>query len=124
MELDESQWPEGLQGVINHIIFPGTVLVQNPEDAQIIRVEPGSAPGHSRIYFTGVCRHPENIDSARAAFDFGGQVFAEEDLPAAKECQQGLLARGGDFLIGRNEPVVQFWHRQWREALVFDEAEV
>lgn len=116
-DVPEDDWPNMLQGVINHIFSPGTVLVQNPEDAQIIRVEPGAVPGESRVEFIGVCRHAEQVESAKAALAFGHQVFKEEDLPAAEACQQGMAARGGEFILGKNESVVQHWHREWRQRL-------
>ena len=115
--LPEAQWPGTVEGAINHTIFPGTVVITNPEDAQIIRVEPGDRPGHSVVYYSGVCRHMEKQESARSAYDFGGTVFETEDLPAAAECQQGLAAGQASVIIGRNEPVVQFWHRLWRKRL-------
>ncbi len=115
--LPDAQWPKTVEGAINHTVFPGTVVITNPEDAQIIRVEPGDHPGHSVVYYSGVCRHPEKMDSARSAYDFGGKVFETEDLPAAAECQQGIAAGREQVFIGTNEPIVQFWHRLWREQL-------
>jgi hypothetical protein len=38
-----------------------------------------------------------------------------EDLPVAEQCQRGL-AGARDLLLGRNEPLLQFWHRLWDEA--------
>ena len=35
----------------------------------------------------------------------------------AAACQQGLAAGGRDLLLGRNEPLLQFWHRLWHEAV-------
>jgi hypothetical protein len=44
-------------------------------------------------------------------------VFAREDLPIAEACQRGLTASRRDQLLGRNEPLLQFWHRLWRAAI-------
>ena len=60
-------------------------------------------PNHGEI-------HPEQ---ARQAWEFGGDVFEREDLPVAEQCQLGLAASGGDYKLGRNEPLLQFWHRLW-----------
>ena len=49
--------------------------------------------------------------------NFGGDIFANEDLPAAEQCQQGLTVQQNDIVIGRNEPVVQLWHQRWHSAL-------
>jgi phenylpropionate dioxygenase-like ring-hydroxylating dioxygenase large terminal subunit len=116
-EKDETKWPNAIPGAVSHALFPGTVVITNPEDAQIIRTEPGNSVGTSIVYYTGVCRHKEKMEASRAAYDFGGQAFENEDLPAAIECQQGLSASRDTIYIGRNEPVVQFWHTLWRNAL-------
>lgn len=113
----EASWPRFVPGAVSHAFFPGTVMITNPEDAQLIRTEPGSTPDISIVYYTGVFRNADKRDESFAAYDFGGKAFEHEDLPAAIECQQGIAAARKDFPIGRNEPVVQFWHRQWREAL-------
>jgi phenylpropionate dioxygenase-like ring-hydroxylating dioxygenase large terminal subunit len=113
----ESEWPNAVPGAVSHALFPGTVVITNPEDAQIIRTEPGNTPDTSVVYYTGVCRHIEKKDSALAAYDFGGKAFENEDLPAAIECQQGLSAGREVIHIGTNEAVVQFWHRVWKDKL-------
>lgn len=113
----ESSWPRFVPGAVSHAFFPGTVMITNPEDAQMIRTEPGNTPDTSIVYYTGVFRHAEKREDSYASYDFGGKAFENEDLPAAIECQQGISAARKDFPIGRNEPVVQFWHRQWREYL-------
>ncbi len=114
---DTAEWPDAVPGAVSHALFPGTVVITNPEDAQIIRTEPGNSVGTSIVYYTGVCRHKEKMEASRAAYDFGGQAFEQEDLPAAIECQQGLTTGRDTIYIVKNEPVVQFWHRQWRERL-------
>lgn len=116
-EKDPTQWPAAVPGAVSHALFPGTVVITNPEDAQIIRTEPGNSVDTAIVYYSGVCRHKEKMEASRAAYDFGGQAFEHEDLPAAIECQQGLSAGRETLFIGRNEPVVQFWHTLWREKL-------
>jgi phenylpropionate dioxygenase-like ring-hydroxylating dioxygenase large terminal subunit len=114
---DPAQWPDAVPGAVSHALFPGTVVITNPEDAQIIRTEPGNSVDTAVVYYSGVCRHKEKMEASRTAYDFGGQAFEHEDLPAAIECQQGLSAGREMLFIGRNEPVVQFWHRLWRDKL-------
>jgi hypothetical protein len=111
------EWPDAVPGAVSHALFPGTVVITNPEDAQIIRTEPGATVGTSIVYYTGVYRHADKRDASLAAYDFGGKAFEHEDLPAAVECQQGLSTGREKLFIGKNEPVVQFWHRVWREKL-------
>lgn len=111
--LDETQWPERLQGSCTYTLFPGVMVIVNSLGAQMIRAEPGDGPHHSRVTYVGMhaphCSHEE----AKAAFDFGGDVFTNEDLPIAEECQIGLAAARRDLVIGRNEPLLQFWHGLW-----------
>jgi phenylpropionate dioxygenase-like ring-hydroxylating dioxygenase large terminal subunit len=116
--VDRSQWPPSVPGAVSHALFPGTVMIANPDDAQLLRTEPGATPDTSVVHYIGVYRHREKRDEALAMYDFGGKAFETEDLPAALESQQGLLAGRERILIGRNEPVVQFWHRMWREKLL------
>jgi phenylpropionate dioxygenase-like ring-hydroxylating dioxygenase large terminal subunit len=114
---NESEWPPFVPGAVSHALFPGTVVITGPEDAQIIRTEPGVTPGTSIVYYSGVCRHKEKLQDALAIYDFGGKAFENEDFPAAIECQQGISASRKDFPVGRNEAVLQFWHQQWRALL-------
>jgi hypothetical protein len=57
------------------------------------------------------------MQEAKDAYRFGGKVFKEEDLPTAEECQRGITASRRDMLLGRNEPLLQFWHSLWQDAL-------
>lgn len=116
-EVDPSEWPDEIPGAVNHCLFPGTVVVTSPGGAQIIRAEPGPSVGESVVQYHGAFADLDRRDAAQGAYDFGGQAFEHEDLVAAVECQRGLSASGGPIQIGRNEPMVQFWHRVWREQL-------
>lgn len=111
------EWPDRLPGAINHLLFPGTVVITDPENAQIIRAEPGPTVGTSIVHYHGGFLDPGRREQAQASYDFGGHAFEHEDLPAVVECQRGLDAGRTRLLAGRNEPVVQFWFRRWREAL-------
>ncbi|MEM9254893.1 MAG: aromatic ring-hydroxylating dioxygenase subunit alpha [Pseudomonadota bacterium] len=113
---DEAEWPDQLQGSCTYTLYPGVMLVVNSLGAQFIRAEPGPGPAQSNVDFVGMCSDMERAKEATQAFEFGEKVFAQEDLPAAEACQQGLSARGGELPLGRNEPLLQFWHRLWREA--------
>jgi len=112
-----SEWPARLPGAISHTLFPGTVIVVNAKDAQIIRVEPGASAEQSVVYYMGACAKGDSVEESVQAYNFGGDIFANEDLPAAEQCQQGLTAQQCDIVIGRNEPVVQLWHQRWHSAL-------
>ena len=115
--VDRDEWPSMVPGAINHCLFPGTVVITSPGGMQIIRSEPGASVGRSIVHYHGAYADPEGRDAAQGAYDFGGNAFEHEDLVAAVECQKGLAASRGTIQIGRNEPMVQFWHRTWREQL-------
>jgi phenylpropionate dioxygenase-like ring-hydroxylating dioxygenase large terminal subunit len=116
-ERPKEKWPAAVPGAVSHQLYPGTVMITNPEDAQIIRTEPGATVDSAVVYYTGVFRDETKREQAQFAYDFGGKAFENEDLPAAIQCQTGLVAGRQQFFVGSNEPVVQFWHRLWREAL-------
>lgn len=113
----ETEWPDFFPGACNHTLFPGTVLITNATGVQMIRLEPGARPGETTVFYSGAFKRGIDEQAARAAFEFGGEVFEKEDLWAAERCQQGIAARATDLIIGRNEPIVQFWHRLWTDAL-------
>ena len=73
-------------------------------------------PGATRVSYSGVHAPDCDAGAAQQAYEFGGDVFAREDLPVAEQCQRGIVARGGDYPLGANEPLLQFWHRLWQEA--------
>ncbi|CAH0990951.1 Carnitine monooxygenase oxygenase subunit [Sinobacterium norvegicum] len=113
----EQQWPRFLLGGCNHTLFPGTLLITNQSDAQMIRLEPGNKPNESIIYFSGIFRDTNKREDSQSAFDFGFDVFTTEDLPAAEECQRGFEAGMPTMIIGKNEPVMAFWHQLWQQEL-------
>ena len=115
-ELDENSWPDSVQGSMTFTLYPGVMFVVNALGAQMIRAEPGERPGESRVTLVGVSRNNCDVEQARKAYEFGSDVFAREDLPIAEECQRGLTATGRDLLLGKNEPLLHFWHRLWRAA--------
>jgi len=112
--------PGAFPGAVNHQLYPGTVLITTWESAQLIRSEPGPTPGSAIVHYAGVYFDEAKREALQAAYALGRQAFEQEDLPAALECQQGLAAGLGvgrtRMQVGANEPVVQFWLRQWRAA--------
>ena len=116
-DLPTEEWPDHLPGAISHVLFPGTVVITNGDSAQMIRAEPGDRPGTSRVRYLGVCRDTADRAAELGAYEFGGNAFETEDLPAVVETQRGLAARGGAIVVGRNEPAVAFMHRMWSERL-------
>lgn len=115
-DIAEKDWPDTLQGSVTYTLYPGVMFLVNALGAQMIRAEPGDSPEQAIVAYVGMYAPDSERDAAYQAYQFGGDVFANEDLPAAQECQRGMAARGGDFPIGRNEPLLQFWHRLWDAA--------
>lgn len=116
-ERDAADWPDTLQGSCTFTLYPGVMFILNALGAQMIRAEPGTVPGRSRVIYAGVCGPGCDPQQARQSYEFGGDVFAREDLPIAEDCQRGLAASRRNLLLGRNEPLLQFWHRLWAEAI-------
>ncbi len=117
LDKPQSEWPDRPPAVFNHTVFPGTVIVVGPQDAQMIRAEPGDTPDTCVIHYSGLCENPDNLSNSQKAYEFGGEIFGNEDLTAAIQCQQGLAAGQPSVIFGRNEPLVQFWHNVWNEGL-------
>ena len=115
--LPASDWPDEVQGSVTYTAFPGVMFIINALGAQMIRTEPGETPGRSRVIYAGVARPDRDVDAARKAYEFGGEVFANEDLPMAEQCQQGIAATGSELLMGRNESLLHFWHQLWQKMV-------
>lgn len=113
----EQDWPSSVQGSCTFTLYPGVMFIVNALGAQMIRAEPGTHPGESIVIYSGVARGDCDLEQARKAYEFGGDVFAREDLPVAEACQRGVAASGRAQLLGRNEPLLQFWHRQWESSI-------
>lgn len=115
--IDERDWPQTFQGSCTYTLYPGVMVIINALGAQMIRAEPADNPGHCRVTYIGMCAEHCDMAEATAACHFGGDVFEGEDLPMAEACQRGIAAGGRDLVLGRNEPLLQFWHELWQQAL-------
>lgn len=116
-EKPEADWPSRPAAALVHTLHPGTVVVANQGNAQMIRVEPGDHPGASVVHFSSVADPDEALAESLATYESGLAIFETEDLPMAIESQRGIESGRRPVVFGRNEPVVQLWHRRWLEAL-------
>lgn len=116
-QLDEREWPDVIEGSCTYTLYPGVMVIVNPSGAQMIRAEPGPLPGQSSVVYSGICDPAFKMADALKAYSFGGDVFENEDLPMAQQCQRGLESGKRDLLLGKNEPLLQFWHRLWNDAV-------
>ena len=122
LEQDESDWPLRPPAAISHTIFPGTVIIVNPSDTQIIRVEPGERVDSCVVVFLGACEeavfnNKAQLEQSIKTYEFGRKIFESEDLPAAEQCQRGINAGLSKVIVGANEPVVQMWYQRWQKNL-------
>ncbi len=115
-DMDEADWPGSVEGSCTYTLFPGVMIIVNSTGAQLIRAEPGATAASSKVSYAGIRIESVDPEAALQAYNFGGDVFETEDLPVARQCQQGIEAGGRDLLFGRNEPLLQFWHRLWNDA--------
>ncbi len=115
--LPEEEWPEDIEGSVTYTFYPGVMVLVNSLGAQMIRAEPLGEPGRTTVTYTSMLRPGCDAAAGSEASAFGAAVFADEDLPIAEACQSGIEARGGDFPLGANEPLLQYWHRLWAEAV-------
>jgi len=116
LESDGASALELFPGALSHQIFPGTIVITTWEIAQLIRSEPGPTPGSAVIHYSGVYFDESKREALRENYALGLKAFETEDLPAALETHQGLAAGRARLFAGTNEPVVQFWLRQWRDG--------
>lgn len=116
-DTDRADWPVAIPAVLSHQIFPGTVVIVTWEMAQILRSEPGPTPGSCVVHAHSVALGDGDPESLRQNVELGMRAFETEDMPAAVDATQGLLAAPRPFYVGRNEPVLRFWCEQWRKAL-------
>ncbi len=116
-DLDEVDWPDAVEGSVTYTLFPSVMLIANASGVQMIRAEPGSRPDRARVSYVGLASSDVDSDIAMQSYEFGGDVFVNEDLPMAEQCQRGIRATGRPLIIGRNEPLLQFWHRQWHQFI-------
>lgn len=117
----EEEWPEPSLISVVHTFFPSCVLLETPVSSQMFRIYPGRHVGESTVHLTEASLAPVQSDDERAArvagADFAALVVGKEDFPAAETCQRGAEIGLTRFVFGRNEPMLQHWHRTWRAAL-------
>ena len=119
--LPEDQWPDPAPISVVHTLFPSVVLLETPVSCQMFRVYPGRRVGECTVDLTEAsvrpCRTDEERAARKAGADFAALVVGKEDFPAAEQCQRGAEIGLRNFVFGKNEPMVQHWHRTWQAAL-------
>jgi phenylpropionate dioxygenase-like ring-hydroxylating dioxygenase large terminal subunit len=120
----EAEWPDRFDGGVVYGIFPSCVLLESEPSATMLRVYPGSTPGTCTVHVSEAALTPIIDEAVRAqrlfALDITCSVLGDEDFPAAEQCQQGVEHALDHVVIGRNEPLVQHFHRQWAESIGAD----
>lgn len=117
----ETDWPDPAPISVAHTFFPSCVLLETPVSSQMFRIYPGGHPGECTVELTEASLRPIHNDDERAArqagADYAALVVGKEDFPAAEQCQRGAEVGLSHFRFGTNEPMLQHWHRVWREAV-------
>lgn len=117
----EEEWPEPALISVVHTFFPSCVLLETPVSCQMFRIYPGRHVGECTVHLTEASLHPIQNEEERAArvagADYAARVVGDEDFPAAETCQKGAEVGLTRFVFGKNEPMLQHWHRTWRAAL-------
>jgi phenylpropionate dioxygenase-like ring-hydroxylating dioxygenase large terminal subunit len=117
----EDEWPDRFDGGVVYGIFPSCVLLESQVSATMLRVYPGDTPGTCVVHVSEASLTPIVDEAVRAqrvfALDITCTVLADEDFPAAEQCQRGAEHALDHVIIGRNEPLVQHFHQQWAEAV-------
>lgn len=116
-ELPESQWEA--EGYIRqiHCIFPNFQLSGiRGGHCLVSQILPGETPDESVTIQTILAARkpetPEEIADSQAFSALAWKAVAEEDYPIGFGIQAGLKSGANDhFLIGRNEPGIQHYHR-------------
>ena len=123
-ELDESLWPTGhlLNGVWT--IFPHISIASFDGGGRAIMLSqlfPGETPATSytvQHYLMEKAPSEEQVEAARAQFDFLKYVVQEEDYATGIKQQVALESGGKDYVMfGRNEGGGQRFH-QWVDRLI------
>ena len=117
----EDEWPEPALISVVHTFFPSCVLLETPVSCQMFRIYPGRHVGESHVILTEASIRPIQSEEERQArvggADYAALVVGKEDFPAAETCQKGAEVGLTRFVFGKNEPMLQHWHRTWRAAL-------
>jgi phenylpropionate dioxygenase-like ring-hydroxylating dioxygenase large terminal subunit len=117
----ESQWPAVAPISVVHTLFPSTVVLETPVSSQMFRIYPGRHVGECVVHLAEASLHPitteEERDGRRFGFDYTKRILDMEDFPAAEQCQLGAESGLAVFTFGQLEPMLQHWHRVWRNAL-------
>lgn len=117
----EEEWPEPQMISVVHTLFPSCVILETPVSSQMFRIYPGLHPAECTVDVIEASLRPVQSDEERAhrmyGFDLACKILAEEDFPAAEQCQRGAESGLQHFRFGRLEPMLQHWHRLWAEEI-------
>jgi carnitine monooxygenase subunit len=123
LDVPESAWPAQFPISVVHVIYPGCVILETPVSSQMFRIYPGPTVGQTIVEFSDASLTPIHSEEERAGrmygFDLASKIVGTEDFPVAEQCQTGAAAGLANFRFGRCEPMLQHWHRVWREQLKY-----
>jgi phenylpropionate dioxygenase-like ring-hydroxylating dioxygenase large terminal subunit len=121
--LPEQEWPDDMHHVaMMLLVFPTTVLAVGPFGVEVVEALPGQTPDKCTFRHTFLSKiAPDDEDERAGMLDYFEEVHAaveHEDIPVIQAV--GRAAFDGhlrEFIIGRNEPGVQHFHRALTETI-------
>lgn len=105
-----------------YLIHPNISLLVLGDHVELFQIFPGATVDTSVLLQSYFVRSPMLTDTDRmiasSTFDLFHGVVRDEDFPMAEAIQRGLRSGANSALtFGRNEPALQYLHRQYDAAL-------
>ena len=115
------QWDLLTHSAVVYLLFPNTALVYQKDHVELFRIFPDSSnPGRCRVLLEFYVPDPPVTEKAighwERNLDLTLRTVQMEDFPAGEGIQRGLRTSAQtSFVYGRNEPALQYYHRQMRD---------
>jgi len=122
-EQPKDQWDLLTHSAVVYLLFPNTALVYQIDHVELFRIFPdGDNPDKCKVLLEFYVPQPAMTESARGHWDRNLDLTLRtvqfEDFPAGEGIQKGLRTGAqSSFVYGRNEPALQYYHRQLRDIL-------
>lgn len=119
----EEEWPEDMHHVaMMLLLFPTCVLAVGPFGVEVVEAFPGHTPDKCTFRHTFLSKMvPEDDDEKAGMLDYFEEVHRaveHEDIPVIHSVGRAALdGHLREFIVGRNEPGVQNFHRALRQSI-------
>ncbi len=123
-KLPESEWEPVRHLSIQYRLYPSVSFTVLPEFMAVYWVLPGSRPSHTQAlhvtYMHQQARTGEELQRLDKAIQHGCEnVVQKEDFWVTAQSEAGMRAPAAPatFVLGRNEPALQHFHRLYAEEM-------